>query len=894
MTLTSGARIGSYEVVAPLGAGGMGEVYRARDTRLHREVAIKVLPAVFAAEQGRLVRFEREAQVLAALNHHNIAQIYGVVDDPPALVMELVDGEDLSRRIARGALPLKEALAIGQQIAEALEAAHERGIIHRDLKPSNIKVRADGTVKVLDFGLGKVLEGSDRSGAYAVENSPTLTSPLMMTSPGLILGTAAYMSPEQARGHAVDKRSDIWAFGCVLFEMLTAHRPFTGNEVTDIVASIVKDEPAWGLLPSTLPAGLVSLLHRCLIKDPRHRLRDIGDALPHFEEAAAAPRRPTETRIQHPPLWPTATAVLAVAAMAFAVPAVRHLRERSTEQLSARFTIPPPENTTLVDAPVVSPDGQRIVFAAMDPNTTTTLWVRPLDSLSAKQLAGTEGAHYPFWSPDSKAVGFFAEGKLKRIDLTGAPPQTLAEAQTGRGGTWNQGDVILFEAANTAPLVRISASGGAPVPETTLDSERGETSHRFPHFLPDGRHYVYLANSRRQEYNAVYLGSLGSAARVRLVEGASGEAHYASGFLLYPRRSTLVAQAFDIERLTMGTGEAMPIVEDIRPGSNNGSMAFAVTQGGILTYVGGVPQSESVLQWFDRSGKIVGQVGAGESYSHPRLAPDGRSVAVTIKDRSGNVDVWIIEFAREVRRRLTSEAAIDSAPEWSRDGSSIYYFSEANNPSGAVFRLLANGSGRPASVVRMPTTTFPLTGSGDGQYLLYGIAGPKGSIEIWSHKLGGGQQPSLYIQAPSSQTQFSQTQAAFSPDSRWVAYTSVETGRSEIFLQSFPTGGTKLQVSISGGVQPAWRGNGRELFFVSLDQKLMAAPVELDTAPEIGKPASLFDVRLGADNTSIATRQYDVTADGRRFLFHVAPRSQTPSITLVFNWFEELKGKLPK
>ena len=896
MLIQPSTRIGPYQVMSLLGAGGMGEVYRARDPKLNRDVAIKVLPELFATDRDRLARFEREAQSLAALNHPNIAQVYGVIEDPPGLVMELVEGEDLSQRILRGPIPFAEALPIAKQIAEALEAAHERGIVHRDLKPANIKVRDDATVKVLDFGLAKAMdrssvgqgfspaEGDSPKGLDYERNSPTFTSPAM-TQMGMILGTAAYMAPEQAKGRAVDKRADIWAFGCVVFEMLTAQRPFGGDDVTEMVASIVKDEPAWSVLPSNLPAPLVSLLHRCLVKDAKHRLRDIGDARLQLDEASVAPAIAVATAAARARsrLWPAAATVAAIAALAFAVPAVRHLREAPAERVAARFIVAAPENHVPIDAPVFSPDGRRIVFAATGRDATSKLWVQAIDSLSASQMAGTEGAHYPFWSPDSRFVGFFAGGKLKKVDLSGGLPQTLADAPTGRGGTWNADGVIVFEASNIAPLVRVSASGGTAVTVTTLDSAHGETSHRYPHFLPGGRHFLYYALAIRPEKSAIYVGTLGSDEKVRLIEGATGEARYASGFLLYPRRSTLMAQPFDAERRALGAGDASPVAEDVQEGSNTGSLAFSVSPDGMLAYRAGALRSENYLRWFDRTGKMTGQIGGADSYSTPRLAPDGRSLAVTIRDQSENFDIWIVEFARELKRRLTFDAAGESLPVWSPDGAAIVYHSEVNGPAGNIYRVASNGSGRPEAVLKLPTPTYPMTWSPDGQSVLYVMAGPKGSTEVWSQRLAGNQQPSAYLEAGNP------TQATFSPDGRFVTYTSDETGRSEIFLQSFPARGAKVQVSTSGGLQPRWRKDGRELFYVSLDQKLTAVDVRLDAVPEIGKPSPLFDVRLGTTSFSFYAPEYDVSSDGQRFLINVAGRSEASPITVVLNWPSMLK-----
>ena len=629
----------------------------------------------------------------------------------------------------------------------------------------------------------------------------------------------------------------------------------------------------------------MSLLHRCLVKDAKHRLRDIGDARLQLEEASAAPATAVATAAARARsrLWPAAAIVAAIAAVAFAVPALRHLREPLAERVPARFIVAAPENHVPIDAPVFSPDGRRIVFAATARDATSKLWVQGIDSLTASQMAGTEGAHYPFWSPDSRFVGFFAGGKLKKADLSGGLPQALADAPTGRGGTWNPDGIIVFEASNIAPLVRVSASGGTAVPVTTLDAAYEETSHRYPHFLPGGRHFLFYALSIRPEKSAIYVGTLGSDEKVRLIEGATGEAHYASGYLLYPRRSTLVAQPFDAERRALGAGDATPVAENVQEGSNTASVAFSASPDGMLAYRAGALKAANYLQWFDRAGKMIEQIGAADSYGNPRLAPDGRSVAVTIRDQSENYDLWIVEFGRELKRRLTFEAAGESMPVWSPDGATVIYNSEVNGPAGNLYRVASNGSGRPEAVLKLPTPTYPMTWSPDGQSVLYLIHGPKGSTEVWSQRLAANQQPSVYLETGNP------AQAAFSPDGRFVAYTSDETGRFEIFLQSFPTRGAKVQVSTSGGMQPRWRKDGRELFYVSLDQKLTAVDVSLDAVPEIGKPSPLFDVRLGSTPWSFYATEYDVTSDGQRFLMNVAARPDASPITVVLNWPSTIK-----
>ncbi len=530
MTLSLGTRIGPYEVVAAIGAGGMGEVYRATDTHLGRDVAIKVLPEAFAHDAERLARFEREARTLAALNHPNIAAVYGLEKDPAALVMELIEGPTLADRIAHGAIPLEEALAIARQIAEALEAAHEHGIIHRDLKPANVKVRSDGTVKVLDFGLAKAMEPAG-AGTAIVSQSPTITTPAM-TMAGVILGTAAYMSPEQAKGRPADKRSDLWAFGCVLYEMLTGQRAFGGADVTDTLAFVITKEPDWTRLPATTPPSIRRLLRRALEKDRKRRLSDAADARLEIEDD----RVDSDAAHQHRPAkrqrlaWVAAGVFLVIAAVSLPF-AVVHVRESVPEERPIRFDVLMPEKVNVVGAPpAISPDGTHLAFAA-SLGGRTQLWLRRIDSTVVQPLAGTDGADYPFWSPDSRSIAFFAGGKLRKIDASGGPPQTLCDAPVSRGGDWNQDGVIVFAPTASGPLHRVASSGGTSTPLTMLDVANGEISHRNPAFLPDGRHFVFMVQAA-EDKQGIHVGSLDAPGHSLLLNTASSGAYAAPGYLL--------------------------------------------------------------------------------------------------------------------------------------------------------------------------------------------------------------------------------------------------------------------------------------------------------------------------------------------------------------------------
>ncbi len=674
----------------------MGQVYRATDTNLKRQVAIKVLPASLAGDADRLARFQREAEVLAALNHPNIAQIYGLekTADFTALVMELVEGDDLSQRIARGAIPIDEALPIAKQIAEALEAAHEQGIIHRDLKPANIKVRSDGMVKVLDFGLAKALAPAGAGATADVMDSPTITSPAQVTGVGVILGTAAYMAPEQARGKAVDKRADIWAFGCVLYEMLAGRRAFVGEDVAETIGAVIHKEPDWTRLPATVPPSLVTYLKRCLQKDTKQRVQAIGDvrlALDGaFETAASSSATVAALPARATPLaWIAALVVAVLGMIAMAVPTVRHLREAPPPA--------PPEtrleiNTPATDQPTsfaVSPDGRQIVFVASG-DGASRLWLRPLATTTAQPLAGTEGATYPFWSPDGRSIGFFAGGSLKRLDLGGGAPQTLAPAANPSGGTWSADGVIVFGPTAVGPLRRVLATGGAAGPVTTLGSQ--QTGHQWPQFLPDGRRFLFYVDGV-PDTTGIYLGALDGNAQTRLTPADSAGAYRpegagpagpsrGSGWLLWVRAGTLVAERLDLAQAAL-TGAPVTVADEV------GTVSVAAT--GLVAYRAGTG-SQRQLTWFDRSGTVRGTVGDpdGNDLQNPKVSPDGRRVVVGRRVQ-GNSDLWLLDGAR--MSRFTFDPAPDLSPVWSPDGTQIAFRSNRAASRFDLYRKLTNGTG---------------------------------------------------------------------------------------------------------------------------------------------------------------------------------------------------------
>jgi Tol biopolymer transport system component len=883
MTLSIGNRVGPYEIRAALGAGGMGEVYRGRDTELNRDVALKVLPELFSVDADRLARFKREAQVLASLNHPNIAAIYGLQDLPGgrALVLELVEGPTLADRITAGPIPLDEALSIARQLALALEAAHEKGIVHRDLKPANVKLRPDGAVKVLDFGLARTFEPAAASADAA--QSLTLTSPAM-TQMGLILGTAAYMSPEQAKGRPADKRSDVWAFGCVLFEMLTGQRAFAGEDVADTLALVLTKEPAWSLLPPETPPSIRRLLRRCLERDRSRRLADIADARLEIDEREneAKASAGSSGRGRWLP-WAVASGVLLLAILVFAD---LYLRRAPVQTPAAtRFLIDPPKNTELRGSFAISPDGRRVALRGLCEGKVL-LWVRDLESVAARSLAGTEEASSPFWSPDSRFIGFFAGGKLKKIEATGGPAQTLCDVPgAGWGGSWNAEDVIIFTSREGEALHRVSAAGGTPEPVTTLDTSRGEISHMHPHFLPDRRHFLYLVVSTQPENAGIRVGSLDSNDTKLLVNTNASGAYAPPGYLLFLRDRTLMAQRFDADRLAIA-GAPFPVADDVdRLGPGARLALFSASRTGVLVYRRGSSDAGQ-LTWFDRHGKQLGTVGPVANYSVQRLSPDERRVVFTgAAPQGGNYDIWLMDLARGNPTRLTFEPSAEHNPVWSPDGSRILFTSERDGAAN-LYQSAASGGGAEELLVKSDFGKLANDWSLDGRFILYTELNPKTSVDLWIFPLAGERKPFPFLQTP-----FDERQGRFSPDGRWIAYASNESGAWQVYVRSFPTSSGQWQVSTNGGAQPQWRRDGRELFYVSADRKLMAVDVTAHGPTfDVGVPRELFVMHISSISMPGPRNIYTATKDGQRFLVSslVGDPSASPT-TVVLNWTADLK-----
>jgi serine/threonine protein kinase len=870
MPLTSGTRLGAHEVISSLGAGGMGEVYRARDTKLGRDVALKILPDTFASDPERLARFEREAKMLASLNHPHIAQIYGFEQSgsTAALVIELVEGEDLSQRIARGPIQLVEALTLAKQIAEAIEAAHEQGIVHRDLKPANIKIRDDGTVKVLDFGLAKALDPASGAGADPID-SPTISG--HATEAGVILGTAAYMSPEQARGRTVDRRADLWAFGAVLYEMLTGRRAFIGDGAADTIARLLMEEPDWSALPAGTPGPIGTLLRRCLEKDRRRRLDSAAAARFAIEDALAAPARPEapvwRRRNQWAPIGWTALGLAAGVALWMAV-ATGRPPAANPQVISSTVDLPSSLTAFPSDRLAVSPDGRRLAFVAPGASGRNLLWIRPLSSLDAQPLIGTDGAGGPFWSPDSRQVGFSADGKLKRIDVSGGAVVTVADGASSSTGTWSRHDVILFSRYAAREILRVSAKGGAA--EVVVASTATQPLPYYPFFLPDGRRFLYL-----RERN-VYLGSLGDSNHPRLIDGV-GNAMFASGHIVYLRETTLVAQPFDAEALTF-SGGAFPLAERIQINTGSGAGAFSVSESGVLIYQT-TRASPSRLVWLDRTGRETGTLGEAGRYSEASLSADGSRVAVSMfGESSDDRDIWLFDVRRGLRTRVTTDPTDDSDPLLSPDATRVVYSSRRGAVKGLYVRDL-DGTAGPELLVESTFNKAPQAWSADGKVVLYWEVAASRGRDLLAVPVAGDRKPVAVVR-----TDASESRSDLSPDGRFLAYESSESGRPEVYIARFPTGGAKWPVSSTGGANPHWRRDGKEIYFMT-GRALMHAAVTTGDGADVGVAEPLFDVGSRLPRAfDTHSNIFNVTADGQRFLFNLPQYTAPDSLTLVVNW----------
>jgi eukaryotic-like serine/threonine-protein kinase len=877
MSLPSGTRVGPYEVTAFIGAGGMGEVYRATDTNLGREVALKMLPAEVAADAARLSRFRREAQLLAALNHPGIAGIHGleVSEGTPFLVLELVEGEDLAQRLARGPIPPDEAIDIARRVAEALEEAHEHGIVHRDLKPANVKIAPDGKVKVLDFGLAKALGAGAGSGAGAVSSagfdlsrSPTLVQ--SGTRAGVILGTAAYMAPEQARGRDVDRRADIWAFGAVLWEMLTGRPLFGGETLSDVLAAVLTREPDWSALPAGTPATVVGLLRRCLERDARRRLQAIGEARIALERAAAGEptagttHAPEATRpaIAGRRWWAAAIALVAAGAGAGAMLLLRPPPQAPTARAGTiAFAFDPPAGHHFVGGMALSRDGRSLAFALRDPAGQIALWVRDLDAVEPRRIAGTDGARFPFWAPDGRRLGFFASGELKTIDLIGGAVKGLARtlgAPDARGGAWGADDVILFTPGFTTEILQVNASGGTPQPATHFDAARKDGSHRWPSFMPDGKRFLFYASlGSGTEPGEVRLGTIGSTETHSLTAAHSQGVFVPPRTLLFVTGQSLVAQQIDVDRPGL-VGEPASLGVAL-PGSVgiSGFRCLAAAENGTVAWrqiLGGVSQ----LVWVDRQGHDLGTaVDDGGWHYMPRLSPDGRRIAIShYEDGPDHGDIHVHDPERHLDTRVTFDDLDDQNAIWSPDGRMLAA-AVASGVGRGIYRLDPTHPGERRLWRSEDRPLFPEDWFPDGS-LLITIMATNSRPDVYRLPSGENAEPVPVVAGP-----FSEGEPSLTPDGRWLAYVGDSTGREEVYVRALATG-EEWRVSQEGGNSPCWRRDGRELYFLDPRGWIVAVPTTLTTGFTMGPPTPLF-VGLLEDATG---RQYDVSPDGRRFLLN--------------------------
>lgn len=885
MTLAAGTRLGPYQISEQLGAGGMGEVYRARDTRLDRSVAIKVLPRHLSDRPDLRERFEREARTISSLNHPNICTLHdiGRQDGVDFLVMEYLEGETLAARLAKGALPLEEALEVALQMADALDKAHRQGVVHRDLKPGNIMLTKSGA-KLLDFGLAKQAQPAASPAGQSA--APTNENPL--TLQGTILGTLQYMSPEQLEGKDADPRTDIFAFGAVIHEMVTGRKAFDGKSQVSLIAAIVDhDPPPISSVKPVSPPLLDHLVKVCLVKNPDKRWQTMADVLIQLRLIVdsgvelAAPAAGGRTKRHLRAAWGTA-AVLFLAAGALALLLV--FGGTSPEAAKISFEIPTPSAPSPLHNSM-SPSGSHIA-AIVTSDKGAVLWVRPLERLNAQTVAGTENVLFPFWSPDGRFIGFFADGKLKKVDLLGAPPQTLSDAAAGHGGTWSQDDVIVLAPTASGPLFRVSAAGGAATQLTELDKSREETAHRHPQFLPDNKHFIYVAVSNKPENSGVHAASLDSKERKFLVNTPYKAMFAAPEHLLFTRENTLMAQRFDPVRLELA-GEPFPIAEGVGINITNSAAGFTVSNNGILAYRTGGLGTASYLMWFDRSGKNIETVGAPAGYQNHVLSPDLQRLAVA-RAESGPSDIWIVDLVRGPITRFTFDSGIDNAPLWSPDGTRIVFSTNRGNAAFDLYQKSASGVGQEELLFKSDHPKVPEHWSGDGRFLLYRDIDPQTREDLWVLPMMGDKKPEPVVRSP-----FREFQGRFSPDGRWIAYVSNESNQDQVYVQGFPTASSRTQISTTGGFQPRWRRDGKELLFISQAREVMAVDigVSADGALKIGVPRKLFSA------TPITVTSYrnswEMTPDAQRFLINSSQQQATSSlpITVVVNWLSSVTTK---
>ena len=894
MPLTHGTTLGPYKVTAKIGEGGMGEVWQARDIKLDRDVALKVLPEAFTADPDRLARFEREAKVLASLNHPNIGSIYGLEEAEGgkfrALVLELVEGPTLADRIKLGPIPIDEALPIAKQIAEALEAAHEQGVIHRDLKPANIKVKDDGTVKVLDFGLAKAFQPD--AGDPNMSMSPTISLTAAATQMGMVIGTAAYMAPEQAKGLPVDKRADIWAYGAVLFEMLTGRKLFNAGDVSEMLASVLVKDPDISSLGHHVPAHIRSVVRQCLVKDPKERLRDIGDvrlAMKGTFETTASERvgptvAPTLPVWQRPVPLLLALGLMAITGLV-AWGLMRPAPASSGAVTRFPFILPEGDVMTIVDGMALSPDGRTLVYAGQRVGVQQ-LFVRRRDQMTVQPLSGTEGAVFPFFSPDGAWVGFFTNDFLKKVALVGGPPVTLSPVGIRRGATWGPDDTIVFSSGLAPGLMQVPAGGGAP---RALTEPEESVTHVWPRFVPGGEAVLYSSSQGSLDSLEVAVVSLDTGEQRTLVRGTDGTIT-ASGHLVFGRQESLWAVSFDSDRLAV-SGEPVPMVEGVQV--NGGGWAqYALADDGTLVYLPetGVTRGATEFVWVDRvTGEETPLGTQAQAYDYPRISPDGTRVAVDVNDQQQ--DIWVWDLSGETLARLTFDAAQEQFPVWTPDGQRVI-FSSVRAGVPALLWAAADGTGAAEPLGESERRRYPQTVAPDGSVVVVReVVGGNDNL-ITVSLTGDPVSEDLLV------TEFNESNAVISPDGRWFAYQSNASGEDEIYVRPFPDADLAFyQVSTTGGTRPLWAPHGSELFYED-DDRLLAVPVQ--TVPTFSRGTPVVVVEDGYRLSDVQSgRQYDIDPSGERFLLlktSGVPRSGTgapPSLTFVLNWDRELLERVP-
>jgi Tol biopolymer transport system component/predicted Ser/Thr protein kinase len=883
MTLAAGSRLGPYEILSAIGAGGMGEVYRARDTRLERTVAVKVLPEHLTSDEELRQRFEREAKTISQLSHPHICALYDVgrEGDRDYLVMEYLEGETLAARLDKGALPAEQLLRYGIEIADALDKAHRQGIVHRDLKPGNVMLTKSG-VKLLDFGLAKfqaAARDNAISGASRLATQAQASQPL--TERGTVLGTFQYMAPEQLEGGEADARSDIFAFGALLYEMATGKKAFTGKSQASLAGAILRDDPVSVTeVAPMVPPAVNRVVKTCLAKDPEDRFQTAHDVKLQLQwiaeggsqaglPAPVAARRKSRERLA----WAVAlAAIVAAAALGFGF-----VRRAPAKPRLMRFEIGAPEGVIAIDAPHISPDGRYLAFNAVDTEGKSRIWVRSLNALAAQPLAGTDGASRPFWSPDSRFLGFMAEGKLKKIEVTGGPAQKICDAPTGSDGSWSSQGMILYDGTGTDPIYKVPAAGGTPVVAAKAEASRKETQVGWPEFLPDGRHFLYMAYSSKPEDSAYRVGSLDSVDSKAVAPAQTLVTYAPPGYLLFVRDKTLVAQLFDAGGLKT-KGEPIPLAEQIGTDSV-GLATFSVSRDGVLVYRTG--ESGARLLWVDRSGKELEPVGDRGEYGSPALSRAGDRLAFSLNDpRGGKTDLWVRDLARGVNSRFTFGGSNNNVAVWSPDGGTIVFRSDRNGVYD-LFEKPASGQGEEKVLFKDDMNKFATDWSRDGRYIAFGAQGKKTGWDCWALPTFGDRKPISIAAGP-----FQELNPYFSPDGRLVVYQSNESGRAEIYVQSFPVASGKFQVSSTGGSDPSWRADGKEIYYRSADQKLMAVEIQAGDTFKAGIPRPLFAARV---QPGIARNKYVATAQADRFLMVATlGRESLNPTTIVLNWHAEL------